>query len=216
MFARLLAAFCLLNLAVVCRAGSDDPANSELVIYLRADAAQAPHLTAIMKRELAPLMLSAGYRVEWRDAQAKFDSTAGNLVVVQLEGACGVLNGALSESKTLASTAVADDSVLPFSTIHCGSLSRVLGPMLAQEAGARREFLYGRAMARVLAHELYHILANTKDHDRDGIAKPHFTSGDLVTERFDFEHTTLAKLARPAAADVVDTGDGGSGRQELR
>ncbi len=212
MFARLLATFCLFNFVVVpCCAGSDDPAAADLVLYVRTVSPQSSRVTEIMKRELAPLMVTAGYRVEWRESRGKFESTAATLVVLQLEGDCAASSGssapesAAAESRTLASTAISDGTVLPFSTIHCAPLSRVLWPLVGQEGGARREFLYGRAMARLLAHELYHILVNTRDHDRDGIAKSHFTPADLVTERFAFEHTTLAKMARPAAEFTVDS-----------
>jgi hypothetical protein len=219
-FARLLAAFCLINLAVVpCRAGSDDPANSELVLYLRTGLPQALHTVDIMKSEVALLMQSAGYRVVWRNAHSKSDSTAATLIVVQLLGACSVpagssaSDGPAADTRTLAFTAVSDDVVLPFSTINCQALSRVVWPSLAPEPGARRDFLYGRAMARLLAHELYHILANTRDHERDGIAKSHFTFTDLLTERFEFEHTTLTKLQRTAPEVAADTvADAPSGR----
>jgi hypothetical protein len=218
-FARLLAAFCLINLAVViCRAGSDDPANSELIVYLRSGPLEPVHAVEIMKRELSPLMLAAGYQVEWRDSQTRLDSTPATLVVLDLHGACSmpvgnsVPDSAASETKTLASTAVSDEAVLPFSSINCAALTRVLTPALAQEGGARRDFLYGRAMARLLAHELYHILANTRHHEREGIAKSHFTFTDLLTERFEFEHTTLAKLQHQsseiAAEPVPDAPSG--------
>ena len=213
MFARLLAAFCLLHFAVPLRAGSDDPAASELVVHLRDAACQSAHTVEIMKHELVPLMLSAGYRVAWQDAQSGTVSTSAMLVVVELHGACGA-DTAAADTKTLASTASSDGMVLPFSSINCAAISRVLAPALASEAGARRDFLYGRAMARVLAHELYHILANTRDHDREGIAKSHFTFTDLLTERFEFERTTLAKLQRASIEDtaVTSTADGASGR----
>ncbi|SPE41839.1 conserved exported hypothetical protein [Candidatus Sulfopaludibacter sp. SbA3] len=215
MFARVLAAFCLFNLVVAaCWATSDGPANSELVVYLRTDSLQPPRPVDIMKHELASLMLSAGYRVEWHTPQNKGDTTAGTLVVVELRGACSMPAGsfgpdiAAADTRTLASTAVSDDTVLPFSTVNCAGLTRLLAPMLAPEGGARRDFLYGRAMARLLAHEFYHILANTRDHDRDGIAKPHFTFTDLLTEQFEFEHTTLAKMQRQPVDSVAETQSG--------
>lgn len=213
MFARLLAAFCLFNLAVV-------PVwASELVVYLRTDSLQPARPVEIMKRELAPMMLLAGYRVEWRDAPDKIGSTPSFLVVVEMHGSCAMPAGSFAsdvaapETKTLASTAVSDDNVLPFSFINCSGLTRMLAPLIASEAGARRDFLYGRAMARLLAHELYHILANTRDHDGEGIAKSHFSFSDLLTERFEFEHTTLAKFPHQLPESVTETGaDVPSGR----
>jgi hypothetical protein len=204
-FARLLAAFCLFNLAVVSSWASD------LAVYLRADALQPIRMLEIMKRELAPLMLSAGYRVEWHDSRGRHETTAGALVVLDLHGVCGIPAGRFTpdaptgQTRALATTAVSGQTVLPFSSINCAELTRMLAPTIAREAGGRRDFLYGRAMARLLAHELYHILANTRDHDRDGIAKPDFNFTDLLTERFEFERTTLAKLQRQAVDSVAET-----------
>ena len=69
----------------------------------------------------------------------------------------------------------------------------------------RREFLYGRAMGRVVAHELYHILSNEPGHDEDGVAKPSFTTRDVLADQFNFNHATLAKFqARPASPATYD------------
>jgi hypothetical protein len=203
MFAQLLAVFCLLNLVVqVGWAVSDGPANSTIAVYLRQEASQPSHPLEYMKREFTRAMLAAGYRVEWLNSPS--NTEASTLVVVDLRDSCGFpartspprTNAA--ESSELASTAVSYGVVLPFSWLNCGNLTRTLAPALSGENGERRDFLYGRAMARVLAHELYHILANTTDHARDGVAKPCFTARDLVTEHFEFEQSTLAKLrAKP-------------------
>jgi hypothetical protein len=97
--------------------------------------------------------------------------------------------------------------VLPFSSIDCTALTRALGPVT--------EDVYGRAMARVLAHELYHVLTQTTDHSRTGIAKTCFTTGDLLSSRLDFENNILAQLRRlhRAPAQVVDADDDATGRQ---
>jgi hypothetical protein len=76
------------------------------------------------------------------------------------------------------------------------------------QPGARREFLYGRAMGRVVAHELYHILSNEPGHEEGGVAKPFFTTRDVLADQFNFNHATLAKLvARPASAASFDPPD---------
>jgi hypothetical protein len=41
--------------------------------------------------------------------------------------------------------------------------------------------LLGRAMGRVLAHELYQIVADTSVHGRDGVAQAAFTSRQLTS-----------------------------------
>jgi hypothetical protein len=38
----------------------------------------------------------------------------------------------------------------------------------------------GRALGRVAAHELYHVLGNTQSHGEAGLAKPSFGTVDLL------------------------------------
>lgn len=185
MFARLLAAFCLFNPAVVlCQSGS------ELVVHLRADGAVSAATVEHMKRELGMLLQGSSYRLEWPNSRVE---TSGMLVVLEIRGSA-------DGSKALASTSVNRDGVLPFIVLNSGNLSRLVGSALAGEPAARRDFLFGRAMARVLAHELYHVLANTREHATSGVGKPQFTASDLLGERFDFEAVTVARMETPASA----------------
>jgi len=209
MSARLLALCCLFTFVMpVGMSASDGPLEPELLVYLRADAKQSPAPLAWMKRELTPLMQSAGYRIEWRDSQtAGAVPSVDQLVVVELRGTCGLSNGtaaAPDDLNQLAATAITDGHVLPFATVNCASLNHTLGASFATEAGARRDFLYGRAMARVVAHELYHMIVGTKDHTVDGVSKPCFNMTDLTAERFAFEPAVLAKFRQTIAAPVTE------------
>lgn len=51
-----------------------------------------------------------------------------------------------------------------------------------------RDAAYGRAVARVLAHELYHFLANTntKGHATGGLAKAAYSAEERLAETFRF------------------------------
>ena len=166
-----------------------------------------------MKAELTALMHSPGYRVEWLNPQAE-GRTVDNadLVVVELRGVCGIPQGSVASDDaadrggSLASTYVSGERVLPFSWLNCGNLTRLLGTSLSSEAPAHRDFLYGRAMARLLAHELYHVIANTREHGREGIGKPGFTVKNLLSERFEFETESIARLAGQRAPSVPAAG----------
>jgi hypothetical protein len=201
---RFWAAFCLINLVVLPRPGySNELPATELLVYLNSDPAQTTKPLDYMKLELGRLMTTAGYRVEWRDARTSpHETTSAKLIVVDLLGACGTLVGGRAgefgsispKFASFASTAVSEGRVLPFSSVDCASLTAALTGPLATEPGARRDYLFGRAMARVLAHEFYHVLLKTGDHAHEGIARPSFTATDLITEHFEFEHSTLARL----------------------
>jgi hypothetical protein len=63
----------------------------------------------------------------------------------------------------------------------------------------QRDFLYGRAMGRLLAHELYHMLANQREHVGSGVGKPSFSASDVLGESFAFEESALARFRGPAS-----------------
>lgn len=203
MSARLLATLCLvLSCVPVSSAQSAASTDAALVVYLKNGGSQPAAPLAQMKRELSALMHQAGYSVEWRNLDGDRSDDAGSplLAVLELTGTCGIapgypemeLSGALFAS--LATTAITDGHVLPFSSLNCTALTRSVSAALAKDAGARRDFLYGRAMARVVAHELYHVLLRTTEHARSGVARSCFTTGDLLSERFEFESATSERL----------------------
>jgi hypothetical protein len=200
MLARSLATYCLLTAGLL--AGASDPIEPNLAVYLKTAPNQPNFPLQWMQGELSQIMSQAGYAIEWRDARATAQTypDISNLAVVELRGICGLPAGPvqpvepIEEHEALASTPVAEGRVLPFSTVNCAAVTHLLVPALAEEAAARRDFVYGRALARIMAHELYHVLTGRGDHDREGIAKAGFTVRDLVGERFDFEQTTLSKL----------------------
>lgn len=214
MFARVSAAFCLISLVALPVPGySSEPPSNELVVYLSAAPAQPHRPLDYMKLELGRLMTAAGVHVEWRDARSsRHETINGDLVLVELRGTCGIPTGSAPpdpgsmKSTSFATTSVSEGRVLPFSTVQCDNLTAALAGPLTTELGARRDYLYGRAMARVLAHELYHVLLRTGNHAHSGIARTSFTAVDLLTERFDFEQTTLAKLRRrPELATQIES-----------
>ena len=201
MSARLLALCCLAALdASLGSAGPNRLKDPDLVVYLTADTPQPSEPLQQMQLELTALMFSAGYRLGWRSgADVSAAVNSGALVLVELHGYCGAGQGSLATeppeaAASLAFSYVAGGRVLPFSTVNCGNLTRVIAPALAGAPQLRRDYLYGRAMARLLAHELYHILANTLEHGRQGIAQSAFSARNLLADGFAFAPADRAQL----------------------
>jgi hypothetical protein len=150
-----------------------------------------------MHEELAALMRQAGYRVAFREAGGREAIDAEFLSVVELNGSCAIPAGyRLAEDRTpgnakLATTAVTDGRVLPFSAVNCSALTHLLQPALLQAPVAQRDFLCGRALGRVIAHELYHVLAKTTGHAAAGIAQRALSSAALLGEDSFLDKFTL-------------------------
>jgi hypothetical protein len=212
MFARILVVLvCFFD--AVLRPGLAEPVNPphrKLVVYLKTAVGQPP--ADEMKREVEALMESAGYSVSWR-SPGDFGQDEGEAAVIvsEFQGICDVprLGTVLSPpgpGAILASTAVSDGEVLPFISVDCATVTRLLAPALPNEA-ARRTFLYGRALGRVVAHELFHALTRTREHDDSGIAKHSFRASDILAEEFEFELATLKRF-RESITVGSDTDDG--------
>src|ERR1035438_4777850 len=92
MSARRLAPCWLLILAVSPGwTGSNPRTGSDLVVYLKAAPGQPAAPLEAMKRELAALMTSAGFRIEWRDQHSSNRNVEdAELIFVELRGACGL------------------------------------------------------------------------------------------------------------------------------
>jgi hypothetical protein len=191
--ARLLALCCLLSVsASTGRSESIAPAAAEVDIYLKASPSGSTAVLNVMKSELAVLMQGTGVRVEWRVLkESQAETSFGFATVMELRGQCSVpwrddWTQSVKNGEPLASTAVVDGYILPFTWVDCAALSRLIGPSITEEPSVLRDYLYGRALARLVAHELYHVLMQTTGHAQTGIANARLTAADLLAERLQF------------------------------
>jgi hypothetical protein len=60
----------------------------------------------------------------------------------------------------------------------------------------------GRALARVLSHELYHVLARTTGHAREGVAKPSLAGADLSSAYLAFAPEDADRMTFPREDSV--------------
>jgi hypothetical protein len=159
-------------------------------LYAEFKQSPPPALVAALHEELDVIMLPIGIEFDWRTLDdASVHQISVELAVVTFKGRCDAadLLPLRSEPAALGWTHVSDGEILPFSVIDCDRVRDFLQHDLLAVAPARREFALGRSLARVLAHELYHIFANTAKHAPDGIAKRAYTVRDLLSDDFQFE-----------------------------
>jgi len=173
----------------------------KLIIFLTSDSAIAPAAFLELKQEVSALMQPTSIHVDWRDPAIDRGAVENDYsAVIRLRGLCRPpevttnFEHAAKGGFTLASSAVADGVILPFGDIDCAALNSFLGPSLWKEPGPTREFVYARAMARLMAHELYHVIEQTHAHARSGVAEPAFTVAELLSDRFEFTQGTLSEL----------------------
>ena len=81
---------------------------------------------------------------------------------------------------------------MPFVKVNCTALQWFLTSALGSKSNP--QFFYGRALGRLVAHELYHVAGHTIDHTRIGVTKAAVSVGDLISEQFTFGKAALGKL----------------------
>jgi hypothetical protein len=164
----------------------------------------------VVREEVARLMEPAGFAVDWKKmSERKAGEDFAHLATVDFQGSCTVNAasppaGSRSNVRSLASTAVVDGQVLPFSTVQCDALRQLLGPVLSQIRREDRPGVFGRAAARVLAHELFHMIAQTTTHGSRGVSKSCFGVSELTADRFEFDSVTVARMRPPVEAQTLE------------
>jgi hypothetical protein len=197
MFALRLAMFCLLTSSMsVPMAAFPAGGTVAISLRLRTGTVRAAALEE-MQKELAGLMYGVGMAAQWEDP-TNYRDVNGYIVVVDLEGDCSVPVHAetepLPEGTPLGTTATAENHILPFVSVNCKTLNALLAPFMADQPAAFRDFVFGRALGRVLAHELYHVVTQSGDHLDSGLAKARFSAADLMKNQFEFSEMALDRI----------------------
>lgn len=184
---RIVPVLALAALPVLAAHSGSTPA--PIAVYTEFQQPPPAAVLVNLQSELAAIMEPAGIQIEWRAlSTAGGDEPVAELAVIHFKGGCNAAGLAAHSINpgALGWTHVSDGSVLPFSDIDCDGIRRfVQGGLMALRV-EDREPAFGRAVARVLAHELYHVFAHTQHHSDRGVAKPLYTVEDLLTTNFRF------------------------------
>jgi hypothetical protein len=151
-----------------------------------------------MEHELDEIMDSSQVKLAFRIlGPATGQEAFPSLVVARFRGNCRSGEDIrLEPTHTLGLTHVSDGQILPFSEVDCNKIRSIIGPELERHNHLHTDQLLGRALGRVLAHELYHILAKTTEHAEKGVAKPTLTVGELLSGRLSFQTGESERIRR--------------------
>ena len=175
-----------------------------ITLYTQFEQAPPGGVLEALQDEVASIMAPIGIRFEWRDlGKTGGHEVSAELAVVTFKGRCDAA-GLLTRSRfegALGWTHVSDGQILPFTDVSCDRVREFVQTGLLAFRVEDREAKYGRALGRVLAHELYHIFANTLRHG-SGVAKESYSVQDLLADDFQFEakETRMLQTSRPKPA----------------
>ena len=186
MYARLTCVVCLLLMgAAALPAEKAVEDSNELAVYLRNPAGASTTSLDAMRSETDALMGANGRAIDWLPAPREVSALF--LVILEFDGSCELSDDAPAAASIaptrLASTVIENGRILPFVRIDCEALRRFLTPLLAGRSKQESQLLFGRALGRVLAHELHHVADQTTDHTSAGVTRAAVSIADLTVER---------------------------------
>lgn len=187
----------LLASSVVHCGLSPEPARVRIGLYAEFQQPVATAVRDVVHEELAAIATPLGMVVDWRStADAERDQWRTAVVTVTFRGHCDATEAAPRPSHPwiFGESYVRNGAVVPYGQIHCDPIRASLTPLLRSLDSKSRTAVFGRAVSRVLAHELYHILAKTPIHGSDGIGKSFYSARELAADAFPFREPEIERL----------------------
>jgi hypothetical protein len=153
-----------------------------VTIVLEFQGPQNNQSIAEMKREFTGIMRDSSLTFDFKSRSAADKQSYSNLVVVRFKGTCVLkpIPYLYDERGPLAFTYSSEGEVQPFTEVQCDQVTRAVRSAMSGSDFARADLLMGRALGRVLAHEVVHILTKSGAHGRDGVTKTGLSGSQLI------------------------------------
>jgi hypothetical protein len=171
---------CVLALSPAAQAARKSPSDVTVILNFQGPWSQIS--IDAMEREAGLILKSSGLQLGWgtmgQDPGAQYKA----LVVVTFRGSCEFDPGRSQtlEPGAFAFTHIANGEVMPFAEVNC---DRVVGAvrdaMLGRGYAGVDQFI-GRALGRVVAHELVHIMTRSTQHGSHGLQQPALSPRQLI------------------------------------
>jgi len=189
--------FCLFLAASTAFSGSPSVSGSHFRITVVFDfESPCPETTVDeLKHEVTALFGDASIDVDFKpladlDRYPQFQK----VVSVKFLGECRMdrMPRGLERQGPLGLSHVSDGAVLPFAEIRCDRVRDLVWSTMVN-GDSHRDLLLGRALGRVVAHELYHMLLKTQRHGK-GPAQAMLNGAQLICSKLKFGDQDLTKL----------------------
>ncbi|HYO81206.1 MAG TPA: hypothetical protein VES20_07390 [Bryobacteraceae bacterium] len=186
---------CAIGLTMAALSAAGQSRGVTVLLDFRGEA--SPDAVSALQGELNRLLKPAGIDVGYHiGSELGPAAEPTDIIVVKFRGRCrrDGISPVPDEHGPFARTHVSNGQILPFAEVAC---DRVQSSMRTKVGPRITEAMLGRALARVVAHELYHIVGKTPHHSDEGIARRGLSSSDLVAESLAFAGHDLRKMHTP-------------------
>lgn len=191
-----LALFCAVTTISLAMPAAAEASAPGLTIVLDFRGLHSTQAVSAMERETDRILSGTGLTIDWRMKGSAPPETSKNLVVVRFNGRCILepVGYLYDERGPLAFTYSTDGQVQPFSEVACDQVVSSLRMGMLPGDFAHADEFFGRALGRVVAHELVHILTGGAAHGTAGVARRALSPERLVAPVLDLEPEDIERV----------------------
>jgi hypothetical protein len=166
----------------------------ETVVLLDFLSSASEHFWKSLKTELEKPEIEQflGRQIFWmRREQFRMGMEFPEVLLVSVQGNC--MASEPSDRRTLGPLGwvyVVSAQIQPFAFLNCTRIRQYLAPSMRQLTTEEQEDKIARAVARIIAHEVTHILTRNSRHACWGLQKPFLSRGELLGPTIPSGHAT--------------------------
>ena len=179
-----------------------------IALYTQFVAPPPAAVLESLEAEVHSIMAPMGMKFQWLDLSTDVKQVSVELAVIDFKGRCdiaGLMPHDLNPGP-LGWTHISDGVILPFASVDCEAVRTFIQKELLDTRVEKRAATFGRALGRVLAHELYHIFGNTTRHGSNGVAREFYSIRDLMASDFQFQARESQVLLHSKAYAALTAG----------
>lgn len=169
-------------LVFVMAATSTHSIPSGLTVILDFRGAHSDPSIVEMERESGDILKTTGLKLDWRLRDQTAGQTYPDLVVMTFNGSCKFSQTprVYDELGPLASTKTTDHVIQSFGEVDCDHVISAARSAMFGRDFAHADMLVGRALGRVVVHEIVHMLTNSAKHGHDGVFEAALSGRQLI------------------------------------
>ena len=172
------------------------PSGADVTVIVNFQNTYSVPAVKAMKREVEQILKSTGVTLDWRTRDEAGSATFNDLVVMTFKGSCvfSPMPVVYDELGPYAITRTTGGEVQPFGEVDCDHVVSSLHTAMNGEDYAKADLLLGRALGRVVAHELVHMLTKSKQHGREGVEKAALSARQLIADSLPLSAFDIGRL----------------------
>jgi hypothetical protein len=185
-------------------------AAASLELLTQFDRRPSTVVVGAMAREMDALYRDIPVSIGWHDLSGYHSRVvAPRIVFIYFKGDCRAPRlppHQFVEGLALAGINRVDGRMLPVVTVDCDRTANYIWSSMNGAERANGDTAFGRALARVLAHELYHYFTGATKHTRSALFRASIPASSLLARELRFIPEEVADLEHALAPSTLTAG----------